>query len=132
MEMVGFMVMCLLLQVPQSYARPRTMPWGVTLHTFRSFRSPIAGAFDCEDQSIDVFGENMADGADAEAIDAGDFSGINHEAFFLEQIVEFFEIIRGGFGIVEACDDRTVQLVCKMQRKPRRSMPATKRRWFSV
>ena len=61
---------------------------------------PITRALDRKDQSIDVFRENMTDRADAEAIDACDFSGINHEAFFFESVVEYFEVVVWRCGIM--------------------------------
>jgi|688.fasta_scaffold07377_17 hypothetical protein len=83
------------------------MPWGKTLHQqlinnrpMTNSLLPITRALDRKDQSIDVFRENMTDLADAEAIDACDFSGINHEAFFFESVVEYFEVVVWRCGIM--------------------------------
>ena len=58
------------------------------------------------DQAADIVWENVPDCADAEALDAGDFSRVDDESVSFERVVECLERIAGGVGTVEAGDDR--------------------------
>ena len=54
---------------------------------------PVSAILDRGDEAVDVLREDMVEGADAEGVDAGDFSWIDDEALFLEEIVEPLEVV---------------------------------------